>query len=205
MPNQAVEFHTTKQLLLDTVRVMFERENPGSITSEQVLAKARVSSGSLYHHFEDFPDLIEQALCAEYEQFTMRTVDLLLMANEQAKDIESWMVGVNEARRLSHGATYERNRYLRIWAVAYTSNGQRMRERLGAVQERLNHKWVEFMTGAQKAGWVIPEIDPLAYGVFVQSYALGSVINDFAPTQVEPEKWIALLERVSRRTAFSLD
>ena len=195
-----VQFHATKQLLLDTVLVMLETLNPGSITSEQVLAKARVSTGSLYHHFEDFPDLLEQALCIEYEKFTERTIELLFMANEQATTLQEWAEGVQGARRISHGPLYSRNRTLRVWAVAQASLSERMKLKLGQAQDRLNQKFMEFVSTAQEIGWVPLELNPFAVGVFVQAYSFGSVIDDIAITPLGDVEWIRILDLVTQKT-----
>lgn len=205
MPQRIVEFHATKQLLLQTVLTMLEAENPGTLTSEKVLARARVSSGSLYHHFEDFQDLIEQALCIEFEDFQARTIDLLLMANQQAENFEEWANGVSQARALSHGKPYERKRTLRVWAVAYATTSERMKARLGAAQDRLNEKFVEFLSGAQDKGWVQKSIDLLTVGVFIQAYQFGSVIDDIATTKFAHDKWIDLLDQVARKNFIELD
>ena len=200
-----VQFHATKQLLLDTVLTMLENLNPGSITSEQVLAKARVSTGSLYHHFEDFSDLLEQALCIEYEKFTQRTIDLLFMANEQATTLQEWAEGVQAARRISHGPLYTRNRTLRVWAVAQASLSERMKLKLGQAQDRLNEKFAEFVSAGQEIGWVPLELNPLAVGVFVQAYSFGSIINDIAITPLEEAEWIRILDLVTQKTFANYD
>ena len=195
-----VQFHATKQLLLDTVLAMLETLNPGSLTSEQVLAKARVSTGSLYHHFEDFPDLLEQALCIEYEKFTERTIEMLFMANEQATTLQEWAEGVQGARRISHGPLYSRNRTLRVWAVAQASLSERMKLKLGQAQDRLNQKFMEFVSTAQEIGWVPLELNPFAVGVFVQAYSFGSVIDDIAITPLGDVEWIRILDLVTQKT-----
>jgi AcrR family transcriptional regulator len=202
--DKTVQFHATKQLLLDTVLAMLQTENPGSITSEQVLAKARVSSGSLYHHFEDFADLLDQALCIEFEAFTNRTIDLLLMTNDQAHNLQEWAVGVQEARRITHGPQYERNRVLRVLAVAHGAVNARMRKRLGDVQDQLNQKFVRFVRDAQKSGYVKADLDPLTVAVFIQSYTFGSIIDDIAHEKVDTATWVDLLDRVARETFINL-
>lgn len=200
---KSVQFHATKQLLLDTVLSLLETENPAALTTEKVLTKARVSIGSLYHHFEDLSDLLEQALCIEFESFTNRTIDLLLMTNEQAKNLKQWGQGVQEARRISHGPQYARNRMLRVWAVAYASMGPRMKARLGDVQDRLNAKFVTFVRGAQKAGWMKKDLDPLAVSVFIQAYQFGAVIDDVAQKHLASDVWINILNQVSQKTLIN--
>lgn len=196
MAEKAVQFHATKQLLLDTVISLFETTNPGTITSEQVLAKARVTTGSLYHHFEDFSDLLEQALCLEYEAFTNRTIDLLLMTNEQATTKKQLSEGIVEARLITHGPTYVRNRSLRAWAIAYATANDRMKQRLGEAQDRLNEKFIFFIESAKKNGWVKPELNSHEVAVFIQSYQFGQVIDDVALNKMNQENWLDLVDQV---------
>ena len=204
-PGKSVQFHATKQLLLDTVLAMLETVNPGSITSDQVLAKARVSTGSLYHHFEDFLDLLEQALCIEYEKFTQRTIDMLFMANEQATTLQEWAEGVQAARRISHGPLYTRNRTLRVWAVAQASLNDRMKLKLGQAQDRLNEQFAQFVSAAQEMGWVPLGLNPLAVAVFVQAYSFGSVIDDIATKPLGDVEWIKVLDLVTQKTFVNYD
>ena len=53
--------HPTKRALITTVLEQLKTLKPSEITSESVLDKSGISKGSLYHHFEDFDDLIETA------------------------------------------------------------------------------------------------------------------------------------------------
>ncbi len=53
--------HPTKEELIQTVVVLLEGTTLNQITSEQVLAISGISRGSLYHHFEDFSELLELA------------------------------------------------------------------------------------------------------------------------------------------------
>ena len=201
-----VQFHATKQLILDVMLALLEVENPGTITSDQVLAKARVSSGSLYHHFDDYSDLLEQALCIKYEEFIDRTVDLLVMAQDQATSLTEWAEGVNAAREISHGPAYARIRALRVWAVAYATTSDRMRTRLGKTQDRLNTKFTNYVKDAQKAGWVLPEKDPLIISVFIQAYHFGAVIDDIAlTTHFDPKTWVDTLDMVIKKSFVKFD
>lgn len=196
----SVLFHGTKQALLENMLMLLEDFNPDAITTERVLARGRVSSGSLYHHFDGLPDLLEQALCIKFEEFADRTIDLLLMTNEQAKSLKQWSEGVAAARKISHGPMYLRSRVLRVWAVAHATSSERMATRLGQAQDRLNKKFIEFIKGAQKAGWLAPDMDPLTLAVFVQAYQFGAVIDDVALEKVDGTKWIELLDRVIKKS-----
>jgi AcrR family transcriptional regulator len=53
--------HPTKRALIDAVKLLLEQQPMSELTSEQVLEFSGKSKGSLYHHFEDFGDLVEHA------------------------------------------------------------------------------------------------------------------------------------------------
>ena len=52
--------HPTKEALIDAVLELLQSEHLVEVTSEEVLEKSGISKGSLYYHFEDFSDLLEQ-------------------------------------------------------------------------------------------------------------------------------------------------
>ncbi|MGA1715426.1 MAG: TetR/AcrR family transcriptional regulator, partial [Ilumatobacteraceae bacterium] len=54
--------HPTKVALIEVVKEMIAEFGADGFTVEMVLAESGISRGSLYHHFEDFPDLVEEAL-----------------------------------------------------------------------------------------------------------------------------------------------
>lgn len=192
--------HATKQLLLESVCKMLQTENPIEITSEKVLAQTHVSTGSLYHHFEDFNDLMEQALCIEYESVSNKTIELLIGNTRNAKNLKAWVEGINEGRKVMNSPSYARNRVLKLWAVAYASSSDRMRVKLGEAQDRLNAKFVSFVDEAKTKGWLASDSDSKAIAVFVQAYQLGAILNDVSLDKLKPELWTDVVEKVIKRS-----
>lgn len=56
-----VREHPTKRALIDAVKLLLEQRAMSEVTTELVLDFSNKSKGSLYHHFEDFGDLVEHA------------------------------------------------------------------------------------------------------------------------------------------------
>ena len=61
--------HPTKRALVQTVLDQLKTKKPSDLTSELILETSGISKGSLYHHFEDFDDLIETAQVFRYAAY----------------------------------------------------------------------------------------------------------------------------------------
>jgi AcrR family transcriptional regulator len=80
--------HPTKRLLVDTVENLLKEVTSEKITIEQVLEKSGISRGSLYHHFEDFNELIEIAEIEEYSGLITESINGLvaILQTAQSRD-----------------------------------------------------------------------------------------------------------------------
>ena len=56
---------TRRNLLAATIQ-LFEELSSEDITIDEVLQASNVSKGSLYHHFKDLADLLDQAMLAKF-------------------------------------------------------------------------------------------------------------------------------------------
>ena len=75
--------HPTKQTLIDTVLALLEKKSIEEINSEEVLEISNISKGSLYHHFEDFSELLEFAMVARFAKwvdYSITTMNQILNA-----------------------------------------------------------------------------------------------------------------------------
>ena len=66
MASTKKRLHPTRQTLIATVIELLETTSPEDIRVEQVLTPSGTSVGSLYHHFNDLADLIDQAIITRY-------------------------------------------------------------------------------------------------------------------------------------------
>jgi AcrR family transcriptional regulator len=76
--NEEHALHPTAQKLVDTVIEMLETTSYNNIKSENVLSRSGITRGPLYHHFEDFDDLIQTAQVQMYKRFVYEVTEQLL-------------------------------------------------------------------------------------------------------------------------------
>lgn len=194
--------HPTKQTLIKSAVKFLETTAPEEITGEQILADSGISKGSLYHHFADFPDLIEHAqvyMFSRYVGFSVEAINTLL---HNAKDRESVLKGLQEITRASQSPNLNRMRSIRISAIAKSIRIERMRILVGVEQERLTEALADLFRESQERGWGNPRLDPKTVAVFIQSYTIGKVLDDLTPTHMDEEKWYLLIDTILANVLF---
>jgi AcrR family transcriptional regulator len=188
--------HPTKATLLDTAVTLLDTLHVDQITAEMVLDRSGVSRGSLYHHFEDLPDLLETALVARFARAIDESVARLRTAYAKAGSVDDLRRFLGEVTRGTQARRLAARRKQRVIAFAEALDSERMLARLGLEQRRLTGAMTDVIAAAQERGWMRRELDPHAVAVLIQSYTLGRIIDDVDPEGVDEAAWIALIDHV---------
>lgn len=194
--------HPTKQTLINSAVNFLETLAPEEITGELILGDSGISKGSLYHHFSDFPDLIEHAqvfMFSRYVELSVAAINTLL---HDAKDRESILVGLREVIRASQSPALNRMRYVRISAIAKSVRIERMRKLMSAEQERLTEALADLFRESQERGWGNPRLDPVTVAVFIQSFTIGKVVDDLTQQHIDEQKWYQLIDLIFETVFF---
>ena len=193
--------HSTKQRLVETVLELAEDRPMDDIRVEEVLKESGISTGSLYHHFEDFGHLIETAMAERYVEILRPGLIVLEAALDEAEDLEDL-----ERRLYAGGLAYARlntpeARFERAMILARAGKSERLMEILGQQQQELTDAYEQmFRRGQRDDGWLDPDLDPKAMAVFIQTYTFGRIVDDITTNQMEQEKWMELTFAVFLRT-----
>jgi AcrR family transcriptional regulator len=194
--------HPTKQVLIETVMSLLDSKGPDEINSEEVLEISGISKGSLYYHFQDFPELIEQALISRFAGFVDSSVAMLKEGITSAKSREEVLVALQRVTRVTQSPKMARNRIERISAISSAMHNERMATALGVEQERLTEALADLFRECQERGWADRKFDPRVVGVMIQSYTIGKVVDDFTPEHMDGEKWSNLIDEIAEKVLF---
>jgi len=110
--------HPTKETLIQTVANLIEHNTVESITSDQVLEVSSISRGSLYHHFEDFSEVVEAAQVFRFGQFVDRTCDVLAQLVSAAKTRDELLASLTEVTQHTQSQYMKAARMERIGAIS---------------------------------------------------------------------------------------
>ena len=185
--------HPTKAKLTDTVVALLDEHPAESLQVDQVLQASGVSKGSLYHHFEDFGHLIESALIKRFAAYVDSGVLAFQRVLDGATTGAEFRMGMRALTDETQRATNAPNRFERARILALSEHNARMRTALGSEQQRLTEAFEDFMSEAQRRGWIRPDVSPRAAAVMIQAYTLGRLIDDVTAVPIDERLWISFV------------
>lgn len=190
--------HPTKMHLLDTAVGLIDEFGAQGFTVEQLLEKSNISKGSLYHHFEDFSDVIVQAQVVRFSQYVSEDIELLtsVMVNTTSQD--DLVVRLGLVTKASHAPERAPRRLDRAAIIASVQYSEKGRMQLALAQQQLTDAISDLVRELQERGLVDDSIDPKSLATFIQAYSLGLILNDITAEPVDHEIWLAFIGRIVR-------
>jgi AcrR family transcriptional regulator len=200
----AGRFHPTKETLIKTVLELLKTQSVDEINSDEVLEKSGISKGSMYHHFEDFSDLLEHAQVARFAGFVDRSIDsiasLLVI-----KDKQEFAEGLRGVTKFTQSTALKEQRLHRVTAISRAGVSERMRKNLATEQSRLTAALADLYREVVNRGWGNPKLKPETLAVFIQAYTLGQIVNDYVDDQMDLENWLWLIDTFMSDIALKSD
>lgn len=181
---------STRDRLVAAV-IELSRDRPtDEVKVEEVLSHTGISTGSLYHHFEDFGHLQETAMVERYNELLKAGLVMVEAALDEATSFEDVQQRVAAAGVAYGKLNTPQSRFERARILAKAEHHERLREELSAAQQEVTDALTEMLARAQQeGGWVNPEVDPRALAVFVQAYTFGRLVDDLASEPMKQDDW----------------
>ena len=186
----------TKEKLLQTALELLETHFPERITGDMVLEHSGVSRGSLYHHFVDVSDLLEQGLVHRFAARVDANIAALSRAKAECRSAEQMYDQLCSLTDFTQAPENKRLRFVQARLIGFAEDNDRLIQRLGVEQKRLTDAIADLFGNAQEKGWLNNTFNPHTAALFVQAYTLGRVIDDVSLVHVDPDEWNAFIKRV---------
>ena len=188
--------HPTKMHLLDTAVGLIDEFGAQGFTVEQLLEKSTISKGSLYHHFEDFSDVIVQAQMVRFSQYVAEDIELLTTVMVNTTSREDLIARLELVTRTSHDPERAPRRFDRAAIIASVQYSEKGRAQLAIAQQQLTDAISDLVRELQERQFVDAAIDPKSLSTFIQAYSLGLILNDVTAEPVDHEVWLAFIGRM---------
>ena len=176
----ARSIHPTKEKLIATMVTLMDEHALSNIQVDDVLRDSNISKGSLYHHFENFEELVESALIARFAASVDISIELVAAAVNDARSAEDFVAKIIEVTTVTQGRDRSKFRLERARVIGLSVNSPNLLEALEIEQDRLTSAMADIVREGQEKGWVNKTFDAKTIAVFMQAYTIGRVIDDVA-------------------------
>ena len=188
--------HATHRALIDCGVELAKEFGMYGYTVEQLLTKSGISKGSLYHHFEDFVDLVECVQVRIFTEYVELDIAAIQRALDAATDRQKFFELISLITRTAVQPQRTESRLQRARIISATEGRERFAARIGEEQKLLNDQMTQVISIGQERGWIVPYLDAHALAIFVQGYAFGLLLNDVAAEKIVSEDWVAVIEMI---------
>ena len=190
--------HPTKVHLTEAAARLIDEHGSQGFTVEQLLESSNISKGSLYHHFDDFHDVIMHAQVMRFARYVEEDIEALTRVLLAATSREDMFDRIDFISRATHDAARYVRRADRIEILAGARHSEKMKNALAPTQARLTGAIADLVREMKAKDFVNQDLDPGSVAVFIQAYSLGLIVNDVSNEQVDLENWHALISRMTR-------
>jgi AcrR family transcriptional regulator len=183
--------HPTKEKLIATMVSLMDGHALSNIQVDDVLRESNISKGSLYHHFENFEELVEAALISRFAASVDLSIELVGSAVNDARSAEEFVSKIIEVTTVTQGRDRSKFRLERARVIGLSVNSPNLLEALEKEQDRLTAAMADIVREAQEKGWVNKTFDAKTISVFMQAYTIGRVIDDVASEteHIDSQDW----------------
>ena len=188
----------TKVHLIDSAAMLIDEHGSQGFTVEQLLETSNISKGSLYHHFEDFHDVIMQAQVSRFARYVEEDIAALANVLLASKSREDLFGRLDQISRVTHDPARSVRRADRIEILAGARHSEKLKNALGPTQARLTGAIADIVRELKAKEFVNENLDPGAVAVFIQAYSLGLIVNDVSNEPIDLEEWHAMISRMTR-------
>lgn len=178
---------TREKLIAATVELLDGR--PGGFLVEDVLTTSGVSKGSMYHHFEDFQDLLDHADVRRYARFLITDADAIEEAVRTSSNRAELRDKIAELSRALRDPSRIPGRFARMRVMGRADLDPRLRSLLQVEQDRIVTLMRDVLRTAQDRGLMRAGLDPEAVILLMQGWALGQSYDHLTSQPLPMDKW----------------
>lgn len=190
--------HPTRERLIDTAVKMLDDRDIDQLNVNEVLEVSGISKGSMYHHFEDFDDLINAALVRRFTRGVDQDLAQITDMLTSARTSKQFFDALDHLNEQVQSPKRVESRVERATMLARAHYHENFKAALGAEQERLTSAFADLFREAQSKGWFAADVDPVAFATFIQAFTLGQLINDMSTTSMDYDAWRGLIHNILR-------
>ena len=180
---------STRQRLIDLALIELDTNGLSGFDLDDLLAKSKISKGSLYHHFGSKNGLIIAAeihlLLESYDQGNQ----LFRLLTENARNIDEFASHLELMVRTATNTESDESRRRRVRAFALAQHNPTLAEKIRKSQIEGSNYLANTMQIAVDKGWLRPDINVRAFSYWQQAVFFGHKLLDISGEDDLKEPW----------------
>ena len=185
---------------METVSGLLDNRHLGDISVDEVLEVSNVSKGSLYHHFEDFQELLEVTVVFRYVYWIDASINFLQRRVVPSKTKDELRKALLELTQVTQSDERKGSRAERAQVLAQCHKNSRLSKQMGEATQRLTEAIADVTNEVKNKGLFRESVSSLTLATFIQAYTLGKIVNDHNPKAVNEDEWNAFIMEIVDRT-----
>ncbi|MFM8856083.1 MAG: TetR/AcrR family transcriptional regulator [Actinomycetota bacterium] len=180
--------HPTATALLEAAVELLETLPMESLSIAMVLERTGVSHGSLYHHFDDFPDLVEKAVVHRYTRRLKESLHAI-EALRECTNVQEFRGRIEQLISATTDISRRRNRMDRVEVLGALHGHPRLVDSIARAQQEITDAQGDVFREFQGRGWLRSDLDPIAMSAFIQAMVVGRIVDDVSAHPVDQKTW----------------
>lgn len=190
--------HPTKDALIRAALALLEENGESGFTVDDVLKRSGISKGSMYHHFQDFDDVVDHAHIRRFAEYVDQDIAAFAQAIHGCNTVEDFLTRINGLARSIHSDDRRQRRSERVETLARAVHREPMRDVLAMEQQRMTESFADLLREMQERNILKKDFSPKMYAVFLQAYSIGKVLDDVTDEPVDPDQWTIFVVSILR-------
>ena len=196
--------HPTRRNLLTATIQLFEEFSAEDLTIEEVLQASGVSKGSLYHHFKDLGELLDEAMLTQFSMGMNEHIALIETVLQTASSQKEVLEGFRTVTRISQRSSLRGQRSFRMNLLLRADREPALAKKLALEQQRLTDALEAQIQRMQDLGWVRSDFNGRAGAILIQAYSIGRRVDQIVEDTVSEENWNTLIFQVIEQGLMGL-
>lgn len=185
--------HATKKLLLDTAVELIDEFGPQGFTVDTLLERSSISKGSLYHHFHDFGDVVDQAQLKRFSRYADQDIEFMTRILSDCTTREDLLGRFDRLIASTNDPGRIKIRADRAVIVGSSYGSDAFRKNLGKEEQRLTDATAALVREMQERGCLKKDHSPETLAMYIQAIFIGRILNDVAEVPVEDPEWLKVV------------
>jgi len=187
--------HPTYEKILNTAVEVLIEQGFDRFNVQDVLDRAEISRGTLYHHYGDVDSVIEAALAASYSRELIATREAIREIIVRCKTLTEFR---RELKRLVdvYAKLPAMVRVRRVHTIALCQTRPDLDNAIRIEQDANNLEWQELIELAQEKGFVRKDIDARVGSALVQGIGISRVVDEVSSEPLSNERWAEMLFQI---------